>query len=341
MRFRWANGAVLVLLAAELASGLLGLMSGSGDRAFYMHVHRGAGYALVLALAWKGANVALSLRGRRARTSRVPAVVLMALVALTLGLAYGWSMAGPYLGGPFTGLSWHAYLGVDLVPLLAWHVHRYVRPRRMSYVADRRLTLRLVAMALAGTLAWWLELHTVGAANLRGRSRRFTGSYNATTGRGNGFPVTSWLNDRPAPIDLARWRLEVRGDVERPLRLPYEELGPRETVVATLDCTGGWYTTQEWGGVPLARLLERAGLRPGAASVTVTSVTGYYRRFPLKEAHRLLLATHVGGEPLSHGHGAPLRLVVPGARGYQWVKWVTAVEVDGRPHWLQPPLPLQ
>ena len=69
--------------------------------------------------------------------------------------------------------------------------------------------------------------------------------------------------------------------------------------------------------MPLSRMLERAGLRPGAASVTVRSVTGYYRRFSLKDAEELLLATRVGGEPLSHRHGFPLRLVAPGKRGYQ------------------------
>ena len=35
-----------------------------------------------------------------------------------------------------------------------------------------------------------------------------------------------------------------------------------------------------------------------------------------------MLATRVGGELLWHGHGAPLRLVAPGRRGYDWVKWV-------------------
>jgi DMSO/TMAO reductase YedYZ molybdopterin-dependent catalytic subunit len=39
------------------------------------------------------------------------------------------------------------------------------------------------------------------------------------------------------------------------------------------------------------------------------------------------LATHVGGEPISHDHGAPARLVAPGRRGFEWVTWVARIEV--------------
>ena len=66
------------------------------------------------------------------------------------------------------------------------------------------------------------------------------------------------------------------------------------TVRATLDCTGGWHTTQDWSGVPLQHVLDLAGVRPEAASITVRSVTGYFRRFSLDEAEPYILATRVG-----------------------------------------------
>jgi DMSO/TMAO reductase YedYZ molybdopterin-dependent catalytic subunit len=53
-------------------------------------------------------------------------------------------------------------------------------------------------------------------------------------------------------------------------------------------------------------------------------------------ARELLLATHVGDETLSHEDGAPVRLVVPWARGFQWVKWVQRVELLDHPDYGAP-----
>ena len=89
----------------------------------------------------------------------------------------------------------------------------------------------------------------------------------------------------------------------------------------------------------LLRSVE-AGLTAAGESVSVESVTGYGRRFSLGDARRLVLATDCAGRSLSHGHGFPLRLVVPDQRGYDWVKWVMRVRVVDSSHLLQPPLPL-
>jgi DMSO/TMAO reductase YedYZ molybdopterin-dependent catalytic subunit len=107
----------------------------------------------------------------------------------------------------------------------------------------------------------------------------------------------------------------------------YADLPPNDQYDATLDCTGGFASTQIWRGTRVGNLLDRAGVREGAGWVRFRSVTGYRWSLPLDEARDALLATHVGDEPLNHAHGAPLRLVAPGRRGFEWVKWIVAVEV--------------
>ena len=109
---------------------------------------------------------------------------------------------------------------------------------------------------------------------------------------------------------------------------------------ATLDCTGGWFTVQQWTGVPLAELLARPAPTAGPPPCAWSASRATRGASRCTDAGDLLLATHVAGEPLDHGHGAPLRLVVPGRRGFDWVKWIVAIEVDDTPAWWQSPLPL-
>ena len=146
------------------------------------------------------------------------------------------------------------------------------------------------------------------------------------------FPVTSWVADDPDPVDPDDYRLRVGGLVETPRTydLSAVESSADASDRVLLDCTSGWYTVQDWRGVRLGDLLSAVGVRDEARWVAVHSVTGYRWSYPLGEARGMLLATHVGGERLSHGHGFPLRLVAPDRRGFQWIKWVDRIEVRRR-----------
>ena len=136
------------------------------------------------------------------------------------------------------------------------------------------------------------------------------------------------MSDHPRPRSNP---LSVSGRVRRELTLSAAELARGDELTATLDCTGGFSTTQRWRGVRLGRLLDEAGVHSSARHVRVISRTGYRWSFSLDDARGLLLATHVGGEPLAHRHGAPCRLVAPGRRGFQWIKWVERIEVHEDP----------
>jgi DMSO/TMAO reductase YedYZ molybdopterin-dependent catalytic subunit len=171
-------------------------------------------------------------------------------------------------------------------------------------------------------------------------------------------------NHFPLPaVDLAGWRLRVGGLVGRPLELTWDELTglPERSVFATVECAGngrsflsgpvpgvqwgaGAVGHAEWTGVPLAQVLERAGLQGEALEVLFEGADRgsesdhpepmhFARSLPLRKAldRDTLLAYRMNGELLAPNHGFPLRLFVPGWYGVASVKWLRRIEVLDRP----------
>ena len=64
--------------------------------------------------------------------------------------------------------------------------------------------------------------------------------------------------DKPRVLDPAESRLEVGGLVDRLFELALDELAVGDELIATLNCTGGFFSRQRWRGIALARLLSRA-----------------------------------------------------------------------------------
>ncbi len=236
----------------------------------------------------------------------------------------------------------HVLLVLGLVLLLAWHTlaRRFVFRSRNSL--DRRAFLRMAAMSLAGVVVWRATEAAQAFLGLPGAKRRFTGSFETGSLTGT-FPVVSWLLDAPPPIARDRWSLVIEGAVANRLVLDYAQVSAlaSDSVTVTIDCTGGWNSTQTFTGVKLGRLLDLATPRSTAASITVEAISGYGRRFSLEEARSCLLALQVAQQTLDHGHGFPARLVAPGQRGFNWVKWVTQITVNETSAIWQTPVPLQ
>lgn len=348
MNARAVNVAILFLLVFELASGLGSFLVGEPDGRWMFWLHRAGGITLAVLLAWKTGIATRSYR-RRGFTAGTWLSALggvLFLGSLVTGLL--WAIGAPGhvpvpIFGSWTVLSLHVALSLLLIPPFLAHLGlRWPRPRRADLVS-RRAALRMLSLLTAGFVFWGAQEALAALVTPSASSRRFTGSREEASFAGNSHPVTNWLSDPIMSIDPNRWQLRVYGEVESEPTFSYAEVQALGDAVreATLDCTGGWYTVQHWSGVPVDVLLEKAGIRNGAKSFLVRSSTGYARSFPLEEAGNLLLATHVGDEALSAGHGFPVRLVAPGHRGYDWVKWVAELEIIRGPAWLEPPLPLR
>ena len=188
--------------------------------------------------------------------------------------------------------------------------------------------MRFGALLLGGVALWPAQQLVGHVLNLPGARRRFTGSRESGSYAGNAFPTSSWVADRPRPIDAQVWRLSVGGAVKFSRTLSYEELvAAGDGLDAILDCTSGFYSAQRWRGIRIGRILDSVGVQSDASYVSFVSVTSYRWSLPLDEARMALLATHVGDEVLSNAHGFPLRLVAPNHRGMEWVKWVVRMDV--------------
>jgi hypothetical protein len=365
---RLVNMALLALIVIVTGSGWLAFGTGSeAPSKIITGVHGAAGLGLLLFFRAKFRIVRWGLRSAE-RSHKVIGMTLVALVLLTtasglLHMLGGWRT---YLG--LLPMQIHVGAASAAIPLTVAHVLIHHRLRRRRRPLLRRTDLdRRAALAAAGTVvgsaALWL---VVPALPRRGTGSHEIGSPEVGSREVVGasieaVPVTQWLFDSVPRIPPADWRLRIgplrigplrggppRGGPPGPGPARGRELDldavaalPQRRLRAVLDCTGGWWTEQEWTGVPLTALgLAELGLPPGA-SIEVVSATGYRRRFPVGEADSLLLATHAGGRPRSAGHGGPARLVAPGRRGFHWVKWVTSLDVVDEPSWWQPPFPLQ
>jgi DMSO/TMAO reductase YedYZ molybdopterin-dependent catalytic subunit len=325
---RLANLLLLIAVIVLVATGLLPwLFVDSISRPLY-DAHRIAGMAVVLLLVWKYAVVRGSFPRRVARRDGTLVVSTFGsgvlLFALVTGIA--WSLGLLSFDRPFaySALNLHVFAGALLAPLVALHAfQRWERRPPASRLIGRRVALKLL---IVGTAAAAI----IAVIDRVAPARRLTGSRHAGSFSANAFPLTIWNFDSVPAIDKRDWRVSVSGAVGTPRSYAYEALGafPPRDVDAVIDCTGGWWSEQRWRGVALADVVNVSKPGADAARVRVVSVTGHAWTFRIDEIGGVLLATHVGGEVLAPGHGYPLRLVVPGRRGFQWIKWVDRVEIS-------------
>ena len=139
---------------------------------------------------------------------------------------------------------------------------------------------------------------------------------------------------------FADWRLTVVGLVNRELSLSLDQIKqlPSRTQITQHSCDEGWSAIGQWTGVPLAYLLQMAGLAPQARYIVFHCLDEleegafYYESIDLFDAFhpQSILAYGMNGGALPVEHGAPLRLRVERQIGYKNAKYVTRIEAVDR-----------
>jgi DMSO/TMAO reductase YedYZ molybdopterin-dependent catalytic subunit len=164
----------------------------------------------------------------------------------------------------------------------------------------------------------------------------------------------------PNAVDVKTFRLSVRGHVNQTLSLSIDDLlaMPRVDLAAVNQCSGnsrGFFVPRvtgaqwahgamgnaQWTGVRLKDVLDRAGVKAGAAQVrfngldepVVPDAPDFKKSLDIDHARdgEVMIAFAMNGEQLPLLNGFPLRLIVPGWYSTYWVKMLSEIEVLDKP----------
>ncbi len=164
----------------------------------------------------------------------------------------------------------------------------------------------------------------------------------------------------PQEIDVASFRLAVRGHVNQPLSLSMADVLalPRFEIAAVNQCSGnsrglfqprvaggqwgnGAMGNAKWTGVRLRDVLDAAGVKAGAVAVRFNGLDqpvtedgpDFIKSLDIDHARdgEVMLAYQMNGEQLPLLNGFPLRLVVPGWYSTYWIKMLSDIEVLDKP----------
>lgn len=128
------------------------------------------------------------------------------------------------------------------------------------------------------------------------------------------------------------WKLTIDGLVARPGAFSLGELKslPAQSQITHMACEEGWSFIAQWTGVPLAHVLNAAGILPQARFVVYSTIQrARWDSLDLDDAlhPQTLVSYAMNGADLSVGHGGPLRMRVPRYLGYKNLKFLTHLTV--------------
>jgi DMSO/TMAO reductase YedYZ molybdopterin-dependent catalytic subunit len=136
-------------------------------------------------------------------------------------------------------------------------------------------------------------------------------------------------------IDLETYTLTVDGEVQKPLKLSWNDVLrlPKVKSTSNFHCVEGWSVLNcEWEGIRFRQVVSLAKPKDGASFVTFECADGYTTSLSLQElsGDEVLLAYALDGKPLEEGFGFPLRLVIPDKYGYKSALWITHIKFKSK-----------
>lgn len=224
-----------------------------------------------------------------------------------------------------------------------------VTPRSV-FVNRRRLIAGAAALGLAGPAAAKLS-YTPSTYSTDEEPNTFE---EITTH--NNFYEFGTKKDEPAKyagaLTVDPWSVSIEGLVERPGNYDLADLLKGVTLeerIYRFRCVEAWSMIIPWIGFPLATLLDRVGVQPGAKYVAFETLVRPDEmlwqnhdilEWPYREGLRLdeamhpltILATGLYGEEMPKQNGAPIRLVVPWKYGFKSIKSIVKISLtDSQP----------
>jgi len=203
----------------------------------------------------------------------------------------------------------------------------------------RRSALGLVAAAAGTRFAAWIGNAASRAAAAAGQAfSLIKGMPSEVTPNGRFYQISKNFFD--PTVDVAKWTLEVKGLVAKPLTLTLDGLkkaAPPVERYQTFECIsnevgGDLIGNAKWTGVRVKDILALAQVKPGAKTVIWQAADGYTESIPLAVAVDpvTVLAYAMNGEPIPQKHGAPVRVLLENRYGMKQPKWLTQIQVSDR-----------
>ena len=171
------------------------------------------------------------------------------------------------------------------------------------------------------------------------------------------FFVRYHLSGIPTEIDPANYRINIHGLVSTPLSLSLADLkqiADPVDLIAVNQCSGnsrGFFSPRvpggqlgngamgnaRWTGIPLNKILKKAGLLKGAKQVSfkgldtapLAATPAFIKALDIDHAldGEVMIAFAMNGEDIPMLNGFPVKLIVPGYYGTYWIKHLTDIEV--------------